>query len=924
MPEALIETKLLLPRSRQRVVPRSRLEALLRHGIESRLTLVAAPAGFGKTTLLRSWLGAGSEGPTAWVSLDERDADASTFWRYVLHAVNRAIPGAATPALAQFGSGQAAIDDVLSTLINELGVTPNDLTVVLDDYHLAESPTIQAGLSFLVEHLPPQVHLVISTRADPDLPLARLRARGELIEIRADDLRFTIDEAAAYLNEVNTLDLDASAVAVLENRTEGWAAALQLAALSLRGRGDPDEFIADFAGDDRFVVDYLADEVLDRQPPAVRTFLLDTSVLEQLTGALCDAVTGRTGGREMLEWLERQNLFLVPLDDRRRWYRYHHLFADVLRTRLLDERPGDAPVLHRRASDWFDQEGEPEPAVRHAWAAGDKARAADRIEIAIPALLKERREAVVRQWADEIPTDLLRNRPVLAIGIVAGLMSSNEFDGVEQRLRDVEALLAAPVEDLIVVDEAEFSRLPASVQTYRAAHALVNGDVPGTVERAQRALLLAAHDDHLSIASASALLGIAYWTNGDLDAAHQAYGAAAEHLKSAGHVADVLGCSITLADLEMTQGRLGQAQATFERALALAASEGSVLRGVADMYVGLSRVSWEQGDHSAAAAFLGKADEVGDSAGLPQNPYRWRVMMACVRQAEGDTATALDLLEDAQRVYVGDFAPNVRPIASVRARVLAKTGDLTAARTWVHERGVSVADELTYLSEYDHLTLARVLLAEHAADQDHAALADATGLLSRILAAALEGGRTGTVIETLVLLALAQQAAANAAQAVSSLTEALRLAEPEGYVRVFTQEGAAMQELLGELTRRHVRNPFAQRILRACAAARERAADISEPSAASVPDSGTDHGGDVTAVEQTRQALIEPLSDRELDVLRLLGSELGGPEIARKLHVSLSTVRTHTQHIYAKLGVNNRRAAVRRAHQLNIFSRPTR
>jgi LuxR family maltose regulon positive regulatory protein len=335
-------------------------------------------------------------------------------------------------------------------------------------------------------------------------------------------------------------------------------------------------------------------------------------------------------------------------------------------------------------------------------------------------------------------------------------------------------------------------------------------------------------------------------------------------------------------------------------------------------------VSWERGDLSAAAAFLGKADEAGDSAGLPQNPYRWRVMMAFLRQAQGDTATALELLEDADRVYVGDFAPNVRPISSIRARVLAATGDLTPAKAWVRERGVGVTDELTYLSEYDHLTLARVLLAEHAADQDQAALADATGLLSRILAAAQEGGRTGTVIETLVLLALAQQAAASTAQAVSSLTHALRLAEPEGYVRVFTDEGAAMQELLDELARLRVRNPFAQRILRACAAARESAANIPEPSAASVPDSGTDHGGDVTAGEHTCQGLIEPLSDRELDVLRLLGSELGGPEIARTLHVSLSTVRTHTQHIYAKLGVNNRRAAVRRAHQLNIFSRPTR
>jgi ATP/maltotriose-dependent transcriptional regulator MalT len=323
---------------------------------------------------------------------------------------------------------------------------------------------------------------VISTRADPALPLARLRARGELVEIRAADLRFTSDEAAFYLNEVNALALDATDVATLESRTEGWAAALQLAALSLQGKEDATGFISGFAGDDRFVVDYLAEEVLDRQPAEVHAFLLETSILDELTAPLCDAVTGRADSRAMLERLERQNLFLVPLDDRRRKYRYHHLFRDVLRSHLLEEKRDDVSRLHRRASDWYHDVGEPEAAVRHALAGGDLVLAAERMELAIPALLQDRREAVVRRWARDLPANIVHSRPVLAVGFIGGLMSSNDFDGVAPRLEYVEDLLNAPVEDLVVADEAEFARLPATVETYHAALCLVRGEPQLTVQ----------------------------------------------------------------------------------------------------------------------------------------------------------------------------------------------------------------------------------------------------------------------------------------------------------------------------------------------------------------------------------------------------------------------------------------------------------
>jgi LuxR family maltose regulon positive regulatory protein len=891
MPVALVETKFFLPQARPGLVPRPRLERVLGPG-RTRLTLVSAPAGFGKTTLLTAWLAAGDrerEQHTAWLSLDEGDTEAGVYWTYVLTALERAAPGSGAAGLALLAAGQP-IEAVLTIVLNELSVLPDDVHLVLDDYHLAEGPDIQAGMTFLVERLPPQVRLVISTRADPALPLARLRARGELTEVRAADLRFTEDEATAYLAEATGLDLDAADVSALEARTEGWIASLQLAALSLRGREDPSRFIAGFAGDDRYVVDYLVEEVLGRESSDIRDFLLGTAILERLTGALCDAVTETSGSGKVLESLERRNLFVVPLDDQRRWYRYHHLFADVLRAHLLVEQPDRVAGLHRRASAWYQEAGDAVAAVRHALAAGDVARAAELVELATPALGRERREAVIRAWVDALPGDVVRNRPVLAIGLVGGLMSSNEFGGVEERLADIERQLAMPDDELVVVDRDELTRIPARIEMYRAALALNSGDAAGTIAHAERILDLAAEDDDLSRAAASALSGLASWTTGDLEAAHHGYTVATEGLRRAGRIADVLGCSITLGDLELTQGRLDDAQRTFERALDLAAGEDPALRGTADMLVGLSRVAWERNDLAAAAEHLRRADELGDAAALAQNPYRWRVAMARLREAEGDPATALHLLDEAQRVYVGDYSPNVQPVPALRARVLAAHGGASEALAWAQRQGLSADDELSYFREYEHVTLARILLAQQSPD----ALRDALALLDRLLAAAEEGGRVGTAIEILALQAVAEQD-------VALLERALAFAEPGGWVRVFVGEGASMAKLLEALGRSRPDWVFLRHVLEAARSGARPAPALPQP---------------------RRQQLVDPLSDRELDVLRLLVSDLDGPDIARELVVSLNTVRTHTKHIYAKLGVNNRRSAVSKAHQLGLLTRP--
>jgi LuxR family maltose regulon positive regulatory protein len=888
------------------------LSERLDRGTAATLVLVSAPAGFGKTTLLTEWLAAGpaasaGERLAAWVSLDRGDNDPASFWAYVIAALRTVAPGVGESALALLRAPQPpAVEAVLTALLNDLGAVAGEIVLVLDDYHVIDAREVRDGMAFLLDHVPPGLHVVIASRADPVLPLARLRARGELAEIRAAELRFTAEEAAAYLNGMMGLELTARDVAALESRTEGWIAALQLAALSMQGREDVAGFIAGFAGDDRYVVDYLAEEVLARQTGRVQAFLLRTCILGRLSGPLCDAVTGQGGGKAVLEALDRGNLFLVPLDDRRRWYRYHHLFADVLQARLLDEQPGQVPDLHRRASAWYEHNGERSEAVRHALAAGDFERAADLVELAIPAMRRTRQEAKLRGWLEELPDDVVQVRPVLSVYFAGALLTDGELEGVEGRLRDAERWLEpatgdgegpqVPAAEMVVADEEEYRRLPAVIEMYRAGQALARGDAPGTVRHANRAIELALDDDHLCRASAAGLLGLVYWGSGDLEAGHRAYSACVEGLRRAGFFADILGCSIALADIRSTQGRLGEALRTFEQALQRAGEPGgSVLRGTADMYVGMSEIARERDDLDVATEHLVHSQELGEHTGLPQNRYRWRVAMARIREAEGDLAGALDLLNEAERLYTGDFFPNVRPVPALRARLLVAQGGLGEALGWAREQGLSVDDDLSYLREFEHITLARVLVAQHTTGRAERSLRDATRLLERLLAAAEEGGRTGRVIEILVLRALAHQRLGDIAAALASLEHAVTLAEPEGYVRVFADEGPPMAALLRAVAKQGIARNYVRRLLAAV--------------------TGAGHGGPV------KQALIDPLSERELDVLRLLGTELGGPAIARELTVSLNTMRTHTKNIYAKLGVTNRRAAVRRAADLDLLSR---
>ncbi|MGO9782877.1 MAG: LuxR C-terminal-related transcriptional regulator [Streptosporangiaceae bacterium] len=891
-------------------MPRPRLIQRLDRGTESRLTLVSAPAGFGKTTLLSDWLVAGPAAPAgermaAWLSLDRADNDPASFWTYVVAALRTVASGVGESALAFLRAPQPPpIETVLTALLNDMGTIAADTVLVLDDYHVIDAREVQDGMAFLLDHLPPQLHVVIASRTDPALPLARWRARGELVETRAADLRFTPDEAAVYLNETMGLRLTARDVAALEGRTEGWIAALQLAALSMQGRDDVAGFIAGFAGDDRYVVDYLAEEVLQRQPDRVQAFLLQTSILDRLSGPLCDAVTGQDDGKAMLAALDRGNLFLVPLDDRRQWYRYHQLFADVLRARLLDEQPGQVPALHRQASAWFEQHGEPSEAIGHALAAEDFGRAADLVELAIPAMRRTRQEATAQGWLTALPGDVVRARPVLSVAFAGALLARGELDGVEGWLRDAERCLdeaagtgagsQAPPAQLAADGAEEFRRLPAGIELYRSALALARGDVPGTARHARRVLDLAPAEDHLVRAGAAGMSGLAFWTSGDLEAGYTAYAECMAGLRRAAHIADTFGCAIALADIRRAQGRLGAAMRTYEQALQLAAEPGRpVLRGTADMHVGMSEVHRERDDLPAATQQLLRSQELGEHMGLPQNRYRWRVAMARVRQAEGNLGGALDLLSEAERLYAADYFPNVRPVPALKARVWIAQGRLGEALGWAREQGLSADDDLSYLREFEHITLASVLVARYRDERAERSIQQANRLLERLLRAAEAGGRTGRVIEILILQALGRQTRGDIPAALAALERAMTLAEPEGYIRIFADEGPPMAALLKAAAKRGMARNYVRRLLAAV--------------------SDADHDRPV------RQDLIDPLSERELDVLRLLGSELDGPAIARELTVSLNTVRTHTKNIYAKLAVTNRRAAVRRAQELDLL-----
>ena len=693
------------------------------------------------------------------------------------------------------------------------------------------------------------------------------------------------------------LSLSADDVEELEQRTEGWIAGLYLAAVSLRDEQDTHRFIQAFSGSHHYILDYLMEEVLHHQPSHIQEFLLKTSILDRMCASLCDAVLldDVHVAADMLEYIRQANLFLIPLDNERRWFRYHHLFGDLLRKRLGQFKGVDINTLHIRASEWYKQNASPTDAVRHAFAAEDFERAADLIELAWPDMDGKFQIASWLGWVTKLPVEAIRVRPVLSTDYAWSLLQHGELEATEVHLRNAESWLNAEAGEMVVADEAQFQTLPAAIASARAYLAQAHGDVLATVRYGQQALDLLPEDDYLQRGIAASLLGVAYYAIGDLEMAHHTLAEGMADLQTAGNLLFAVRGTYILADIRLAQGRLQDAIRTYEQAIQLAAERGEgVLRGTADLYLRLSELYIEQNNLETATELRLRSEELGEQKASPIWQYRLCLAQARIKQAEGDLEGALDLLNDAERRYVRTPVPDIQPIGAMKARAWVTQGRLMEVLAWIQEQNLSDCDELRFLHEYEHITLSRLLIAQYRSGVEHA-IQQAMGLLERLLNAAESGGRMGSVIEILMQQALAYEAQSNIPLALAPLERALALAEPEGYVRTFVDEGPSMAHLLSEAAARGIVPDYARKLL---AAFETTSGSVSSPAS---------------------QTLIEPLSERELEILTLVAEGLSNRHISERLFISLSTVKGHNRNIFDKLQVKRRTEAVARARDLNLI-----
>jgi LuxR family maltose regulon positive regulatory protein len=905
--DVLLATKLRAPPSQPGFAPRPRLVERLDKGLARGLILVCAPAGSGKTALLADWAHH-SQRPVAWLSLDAGDNDPARFWRHATAALDRARPGLAAQVAPLLGPPAPPSFEALATaLINELAARPGEGGVlVLDDYHLIDAQPVHASVAFLLEHRPQELQLLLASRADPPLPLARLRARGQLAELRATDLRFMPEEAGALLRGAVGPELPDDAVTALAARTEGWAAGLQLAALSLRGQPDVAGFVAGFSGSHRYVLDYLAEEVLDRQPEPLRTFLLETSLLARLSGPLCDAVTGRADSQRLLERIERANLFLVPLDEVRGWWRYHELFADLLRARLRQRQPTRVAELHRAAAAWSEANGLADDAVRYALAAGDAAWAARLVERHADALLLRSEGATAQRWLAALPPGLVGSRPRLLLtqarlALLGGRVELAEglLDAAERASESGAGGIDEPYAPSTGGAASLLANVPATIAIDRAYLAELRGDADRAVSFANRALAETGEGEWMLASHARGYLGVAEWLRGRLADAERALLSTIGRWRAAGErYLAVRGCH-HLGQVRRAQGRLDAALETYRLALEIAAApDRPILPATGIGHVGVAEVAYQRGELEVALEHVVEGIRRCRQLAYTQPLATGLATLAWIRQAEGNRTGAVDAMEEAGRVAAGPgMTTLLNPVPAQRARLLLAQGDLDAAARWTRERGLDADAAAGYPREPEQLVLARVLLAQDRPGQ-------ALGLLERLLAAAAAQSRIGSVIEIQGLRALAQAAGGAEAAAVASLAEALTLACPEGYVRVFADEGAPMRALLGRLVAaQRSGQPATRGVPLDCLARLLRAVDPTRARGGSAGVPG----------------LAEPLTTRELEVLELLAAGRSNQRIAQELVVSLDTVKKHVSRVLDKLGAANRTEAVARARALGLL-----
>lgn len=879
----LLSTKFHIPKTDAGTVSRPRLIDKLSRGIGHRLTVVSAPAGFGKTTLLSEWVG-NSGHPTIWLSLDANENDPTQFWLYFIGALQRLEShlGAAAVDMLQTVP-PPPLQAVLTTLINEISDKLPEFLIVLDDYHLITSRPIHDALTFLLDHVPPNMHLVIAGRADPQLPISRLRANSQLTELRADDLRFTKEETEALFHKLMVTGLPEEDISVLVARTEGWIVGLQMAALSMKGRQDSSKFVATFSGSNRYILDYLTDEVLTRQENKMQSFLLQTSILERLNGSLCDVVTGRSDGQQMLEQLEEANLFVTPLDDERRWYRYHQLFADLLRNQLMRTQSELSRVLYLRASAWFEKEGLITEAIQYALAGDDPEKAAKLSESIAMELIAQNRAATVSEWMSRLPEDLIVRHPKLYIAGAWASLAMRRFDDVEKFIR--QASIHLPFNETQRMDHYE-RNLYFHILTLNAFLARFRGEFANSIEQSTKAADFTDDADQIILGTATLNLGISYWNIGNLQSGREHLEKASKQASEAGNYYCTLTSMSAWAEIEAELGHLKKAASICEKAIALGTNRGSghPLPTAGYALVSLSQVLREWNRLDDAEAVLLPGIQLGETSTEPELRVRAYLSLARLKQARGDFDAVADAFRKAYAVQPV-FAYLRNQVSAWEAQLWLSQEKLDHAVRWANAQESQL--ELTVLPDFarevQYLTVLRVKLAKGEAEEILAPLE-----CLRVYMETQE--RTSGTIDVLTLQSLALGQLGKTDEAMLTLERALHLAEPEGYTRIFIDHGTPMQQLLRYADRKGIAHDYVRILLRAFQPA-----------------------------EQQVIPATEMFNEQEKAILRLISSGLSNKEIGKELYLSLNTIKWYSSQIYSKLEVSSRAEAVKRAHDLNLL-----
>jgi len=885
----LLKTKFYIPQTPPELISRMQLIKKLNAGLVGKLTLISAPAGYGKTTLLSEWI-RGTKIPVCWISLDAGDNDPARFWSYVVAALQTIEPKAGKAAEKLIKSRQQLpTEAILTSLINDISADTAELIMVLDDYHLIELEAIHKAVSFFIDHLPPQLHLVISGRSDPPLPLANLRAKGLLSELRAADLRFSQQEASDFLKLAAQTELSDNDITRLEERTEGWIASLQMAALSLKGRDDVSGFINSFSGSHRYILDYLTEEVLQRQDEHTRLFLLKTSISDHLCGPLCDALTGRDDGQKTLEQLDEANLFVQPLDDRRYWYRYHRLFADLLKNQLMRTYPDDIHNLHLTAAKWYQANGYVQGAMHHAFIMNDYEYAADLIEQSAFDLLTEGKSYALQTWLAKLPKDLVQSRPWLCVwGGWSYLMTTAQPNDIEPFLASVDAKLPKIEQQ----SPDDISKIKGYSLTLRAILARRIGDLTRSIELSHQASEYISEDDQFARSFILLNLTVSHFYNGDLEIARAYAEKTMAHARATETIYDDIVCTILMANIESQKGYLNKAKMIFAEAVELGTQPGGyILPATCRAFMGLGTIAYEQNDLDEAEGHYSKALELARQGNEMLTVMNGYVLLAWLYQIRGNTEKADELLSQAQSLALKSYTADIEGyFESWKARFALTRGDMDAAARWADEQRESLTSSETLFYTYAYGLLSTFFK-----------VCIATGKLDGILPA-LENakrnmetqGQTGWLIDILAIESLVLDTTGNTEKALAVLEQALKLAEPHSFIRLFVDQGEPMAKLLRLAASRGIHATYVNKLRSAMHSQEQEQPDKQSP-------------------------LVDPLSQRELEVLELLDAGKSNQQIADELILSIGTVKKHVYNIYSKLGVERRTQAISRSRELGLI-----